>query len=125
MEGYPTALLDSSRLPAPKHKMKAVIKDVWKREPSLRDQLILAYLHLSHFQDGIGNLVLDCKIPAIKLGADGAPDLQALRQQAIEMAGPKGENLRQWTIWSKVSGSEMEILVQEWRAFESQAVSVR
>lgn len=30
MEQYPTALLDSSRLPAPKNKMKAVIKDVWK-----------------------------------------------------------------------------------------------
>ena len=121
MERHPTALLDSSRLPAPKHKMKAVIKDVWKREPRLRDQLTHAYMHLSHFQDGIGDTVLDCELPAVKVGADGAPDLEAVRQRAIEMSGPKGENLRQWTMWSKVSISEMEILLQEWRAFESQA----
>jgi len=101
--------------------MKAVIKDVWKREPRLRDQLTHAYMHLSHFQDGIGDTVLDCELPGVKVGADGAPDLEAARQRAIEMSGPKGENLRQWTMWSKVSISEMEILLQEWRAFESQA----
>lgn len=125
MERYPTALLDSSRLPAPKHKMKAVIKDVWKREPSLRGQLTHAYMYLRNFQDGIGDVVLDCKIPAIKVGADGAPDLEAMRQQAKEIAGPMGENLRQWIMWSKVSIAEMEILSQEWGAFESQAVSAR
>jgi hypothetical protein len=79
-------------------------------------------MHLSQFQDGIGDAVLDCKLPAIKVGADGTPDLEAVRQQAIDMTGPKGENFRQWTMWSKVSISEMEILLQEWRAFENQAL---
>jgi hypothetical protein len=119
MERYPTALLDSSRLPAPKQVLKTVIKNAWKREPSLRNQLECAYVHLSHFQDGIGDAVLDCNLPDVERGPDAAPDLQALQQQAIDMAGHKGENFRQWAMWSKVSLSEMEILLQEWQAFEN------
>ena len=123
MERYPpTALLDSSRLPAPKQKMKAVIKDVWKREPSLRNQLSLAYVFLGHFQDGIGDAVLDCKMPDIKVGADGTPNLLSAKQAAKEIAdGPQGEALRQWSMWTKVSLAEAETLLQEWRAFEAQA----
>jgi hypothetical protein len=121
MEQHPTALMDTSRLLAPKQRMKAVIKEAWQKEPGLRPQLAQAYLYLSHFQDGIGDVVLDSKFPATKTGADGAPDLEAVRQQAIELTGPKGENFRQWIEWSKLSLSEMETLSQEWRAFESQA----
>jgi hypothetical protein len=123
MEQYPTAFLDSSRLPAPKKKMKTAIMDVWKRERSLRGQLTHAYMYLSHFQDGIGDVVLDCKIPAVRVGADGAPDPDSLRQQAREIVG--SENLQKWIMWSKVSIAEAEILSQEWRAFESQAISDR
>jgi hypothetical protein len=122
MERYPTALLDTSRLPAPKQKMKAVIKEVWLREPALRGQLTHAYMHLSQFQDGIGDAVLDCVLPRDTVTTATAKDLDALRQQAIEMTGPKGENFRQWIMWSKVSISEMEILLQEWRTFEREAV---
>jgi hypothetical protein len=121
MEQHPTALMGTSRLPAPKLTMKAVIKEVWRQEPGLRPQLMHAYLHLSHFQDGIGDAVLEPKLPDIKRGADGSPDPEGVRQQAIDLAGPKGENFRQWIEWSKVSLAEMEILSQEWRAFESQA----
>jgi hypothetical protein len=81
-----------------------------------------AYLHLSHFQDGIGDAVLDSKLPELKKNADGTPDLEAMRQLATDLTtGPKSENFRQWTEWSKVSLAEMEILSQEWRALESQA----
>ncbi len=62
MERYPTALLDAARLPAPKQKMKTVIKEVWRQEPKLRGVLTQAYLHLSQFQDGIGDAILDCKL---------------------------------------------------------------
>lgn len=121
MERYPTALLDSSRLPAPKQQIKAAIKNVWKAEPRLRSMLAHAYLFLSHFQDGIGSAVLDCKIPAMKVGADGAPDRETVMREAREIAeGPTGENVRQWLMWSKVSLAEAEILSQEWRAFEAQ-----
>lgn len=119
MEQYPTALLDTGRLPASKQKMKVVIKEVWEREPKLRGFLTQAYLHLSQFQDGIGDAVLDCKIPEV--GAAGSHNLEALRQEAIEMSGAKGEAFRQWIMWSKVSMAEMEILSQEWERFERRA----
>lgn len=128
MERYPfTALLDTSRLPAPKQKLKAVIKEVWKTEPKLRNELAQAYLYLSHFQDGIGDVVLECKLPnrseerdrRILGGTASAHDLEVVRQEAREIAeGPTGENFRQWLMWEKVSQSEMEILIQEWASFQ-------
>ena len=101
--------------------MKTVIKEVWHQEPRLRPQLMQAYLHLSSFQDGIGDAVLDCKLPDINRRADGTSDLEALRQRAIDLAAAKGENFRQWIKWSKVSMAELERLSEEWRALENQA----
>jgi len=120
MERYPTALMGTCWLPAPKQTMKAVIKEVWRKDPGLRPQLMQAYLHLSNFQDGIGDAVLDSKLPDLKRRADGTPDLEMVRQQAIDLTGSRGENFRQWIKWSKVSLAEMEILAEEWRAFEDQ-----
>jgi hypothetical protein len=105
MEQYPTALLDATRLPASKQKMKEVIREVWREQPKMRGALTQAYLHLSQFQDGIGDaVVLDCKLPE--------------QMTPAELLGPEGENFRQWTVWSKVSLAEMEILKQEWENFE-------
>ncbi len=118
MEQYPTALLDSSKLPAPKHKMKAVIKDVWKREPRLRGPIKNAYTYLSHFQDGIGDTVLDFKIPALPVGANHDGIIQIAKES---VSGPHNKINEQWLMWEKISTSEMEILLQEWRAFEVQA----
>jgi hypothetical protein len=120
MERYPIALLDSARLPASKQTLKTVIKDVWRREPALRGQLAHAYLYLSHFQDGIGHDILDGKLPGNLSATD---DLEAIRQQAADLTGPKGEPLRQWIAWSKVSTAEMEILLQEWQAFEREVAA--
>ena len=120
MEQHPTALMGTFRLPAPKQMMKAVIKELWRQEPTLRPQLMQAYLHLSSFQDGIGDAMLDCKLPDINRPADSTPDLEALRQHAIDLVGSQGENFRQWIKWSKISLAEMEILSEEWRAFEDQ-----
>ncbi len=116
MERYPTALLDTTRLAAPKRKMKDIIKQVWREKPQLRGVLGHAYLHLSHFQDGIGDAVLDCKIP----DSHGSNlDFDALGRQAIEMSVEvQGDNLRHWLAWSKVSLAELEILRQEWANFE-------
>jgi hypothetical protein len=75
-----------------------------QEEPKLRGILMLGYLHLSHFKDGIGDAILDCKITA--------------EMSPAEMLGPKGENFRQWIAWSKVSMAEMEILAKEWEQFE-------
>lgn len=121
IERHPTALMGTSRLPAPKQAMKAVIKEAWQREPGLRSQLMHAYLHLSYFQDGIGDAVLDFKLSETNRNADGTPDLEAIRQSAIDLTtGPRGENNRQYFEWSKISLDEMKVLVQEWRAFENQ-----
>lgn len=121
MERHPTALMGTIRLPRSKVLMKDVIKVVARETPNLRRQLMHAYLYLSHFQDGIGDAVFDSKLPDIKRRADGTPNPEAAMQMAQEIAnGPKGENFRQWTGWSKVSLAEMEILSHEWRAFERQ-----
>ena len=125
MERHPTALMGTSWLPAPKQTIKAVIKDVWRQEPRLRPQLTHAYLHLSNFQDGIGDAVLDCKLPEINKRPDGTPALEAVRQLAVDISGPDGQNFRQWIVWSKVALAEMEILSEEWRVFENQASDQR
>jgi hypothetical protein len=109
MERYPTALMDSSRLLASKQTMKTVIKG-WRREPALFRQPSHANPYLSHFQDGIGNTVLDAKLLGDIVAAAAANDSDAVRRQAIELTGPKGESFRRWVAWSKVSTSEMEIL---------------
>ena len=105
MEQYPTALLDTARLLASKKKMKDAIKAVWHEQPKLRSSLAQAYLRLSQFQDGIGEtVVLDSK-----LSDDITPGA---------LLGRKGESFRQWSMWSKVSTAEIEILEQEWENFE-------
>jgi hypothetical protein len=127
MERHPTCLLDTSRLPASKQKMKAVIREVWQREPKLRDLLAHMYLYLSHFLDGIGDIVLDRKLPISEVAAPTGHDLEALKREAIEMPGPRSENVRQRLMWEKVSLSEMEILNQEWARFvrENDATRIR
>jgi hypothetical protein len=67
MERYPTALLDMTRLPASKQKMKEVIKEVWREQPKIRGALTQAYLGLSQFQDGIGHGVV-CVIASFRRG---------------------------------------------------------
>jgi hypothetical protein len=63
---------------------------VWREQPKMRAALTQAYLHLSQFQDGIGDaVVLDCKLPE--------------QMSPAELLGPQGGKLRQWTVWSKVS----------------------
>jgi hypothetical protein len=105
MEQYPTAFLDTAQLPASKQKLKDVIKEIWRQQPTLRAALSQAYLHLSQFQNGIGDaVVLDCKL---------SEDMTA-----AELSGPKGDNFRQWIEWSKISMAELETLRQEWENFE-------
>jgi hypothetical protein len=116
MEQYPTALLDTARLPACKQKMKDVIKEVWREQPKLRGTLTQAYLHLSQFQDGIGDAVLDCKVVEAGGAAAGSHDVETLQREAVAASGT--ENFRNWIAWSKVSMAEMEILTEEWDKFE-------
>jgi len=92
MERHPTSLLDSSRLPASKQKIKAAIKEMWQREPKLRHVLAHFYLYLSQFQDGIGGVAADCKPPS---------------------SGVPAERLT----WQNAFLSEMELLHQEWSKF--------
>src|SRR5579884_3401389 len=120
MEEYPTALLGTSKLPASKETIKNAIKQIWVEHPNLRGPLAAAYLHLCHFQDGIGDAILDCTIPDVPEISRLSRDPGAMKRVAITIAaGPEGESFRRWTDWSKVSIAEMEILAQEWREFEA------
>ena len=66
MERYPTAILDTSKLPLPKADMRRVFMDAWlaQTDEKMRTFLEIAYVHLSQFQDGVGDSSLDCKVPS-------------------------------------------------------------
>jgi len=112
MERYPTSLLDISCLPASKQKMKTAIKEMWQREPKLRYPLAQMYLYLSHFQDGISDIVLDCKPFSSNVAG-----LEPLKQEAPETIGRRSDDFQQRLTWEKFFSSEMETLKQEWAKF--------
>ena len=66
MERYPTAILDISKLPLPKANMRRVLMDAWlaQTDQKTRTFLEIAYVHLSQFQDGVGDKPIDCKLPS-------------------------------------------------------------
>jgi hypothetical protein len=66
MERYPTAILDTSKLPLPKADMRRVFMDTWlaQTDEKMRTFLEIAYIHLSQFQDGVGDSPIDCKVPS-------------------------------------------------------------
>jgi hypothetical protein len=66
MERYPTAILDISKLPLPKADMKCLFTHAWltQTDEKIRDFLEIAYVHLSQFQDGVGDKPIDCILPS-------------------------------------------------------------
>jgi hypothetical protein len=68
MERYPTAILDTSKLPLPKADMRRVFMEEWlaQTDEKTRTFLEIAYVHLSQFQDGVGDNPIDCKVPSDK-----------------------------------------------------------
>jgi hypothetical protein len=102
IERHPTAILDVSHLPLPKPTMKLALKITWKRARSdkLRAFAESAYLHLSHFQDGLGERVVDGALPE-----DGDPE------RACEILGA-------WVPWAARVGRESAALAAEFDAFK-------
>jgi len=116
IERHPTSVLDSSRLPASKQKMKVAIKQMWQREPKLRDLLAQMYVYLSHFEDGIGDTEHGCKLPISEVPlAAAVHNLEGRGEKAKEIAGTRGKDSR-WATSEKAL-SEKEILTQEWATF--------
>jgi hypothetical protein len=66
MERYPTAILDTSKLPLPKADMKCLFTRAWltQTDGKIRNFLEIAYVHLSQFQDGVGDKPIDCSFPS-------------------------------------------------------------
>ncbi len=66
MERYPTAILDTSKLPFPKAEMRRVFMDAWlaQSDEKTRAFLEIAYVHLSQFQDGVGAKPIDSRLPS-------------------------------------------------------------
>ncbi|MGE3623853.1 MAG: hypothetical protein AB7H77_08290 [Bdellovibrionales bacterium] len=115
MELRPAAMMGTARLRGSKQEVKEAIKDAWKQYPEKRRALAHAYVHLSHFQDGIGEEVLDCEMP----GGDAPQDVESARREIAEfLSGPKGRRNDEWIAWSKVAMAEAEILAQEFEEFE-------
>ena len=66
MERYPTAILDTSKLPLPKANMRRVLMEAWLAQTDQKTRAFLesAYVHLSQFQDGVGDKPIDYKLPS-------------------------------------------------------------
>ena len=66
MERYPTAILDTSKLPLPKADMKCLFTGAWltQTDEKMWDFLEIAYVHLSQFQEGVGDEPIDCTLPS-------------------------------------------------------------
>jgi hypothetical protein len=66
MERYPTAILDTSKLPLPKADMRRVFMDAWlaQTDEKTRTFLEIAFVHLSQFQDDVGDISIDSKLPS-------------------------------------------------------------
>ncbi len=66
MERYPTAILDTSKLPLPKADMKCLFTRAWlsQTDEKIRNFLEIAYVHLSQFQDDVGDNPIDCTLPS-------------------------------------------------------------
>lgn len=104
MRRHPHAMLDTARLPLPKPAMKLALKITWSRAPNDAGRRFAedAYLHLSHFHDGVGEAPIDAS-----LGED-AP------------AKPAGEALAAWLPWAALSGKDVVGLVAELKDFTRQ-----
>ena len=65
LERHPLAILDVNRLPLPKAEMKTALKLLWQLAPNeqRRNQVEVAYIHLSNFQDGVGDVPLEPIVP--------------------------------------------------------------
>lgn len=65
MERHPLAILDISWLPLPKAEMKKALRLLWQIAPNeqLRNQMEVAYIHLSNFQEGVGDIPLEPIVP--------------------------------------------------------------
>jgi len=95
IEKYPLAIFDVSMLPAPKTKMKTLLKTLYAKtdDEARANQIEIAFIFLSKFQDGVG------PIP-------------------IENSAHDVKKLDKWLPWEKLSFAEMEILLDEWKRFK-------
>jgi hypothetical protein len=105
LEKYPLSILDTSMLPIPKTKMKALLKTLYARasNPEQKNMLEKGFMFLSNFQDGVGATPISGKLST----GDAKANLKA--NMAI---------LEKWMPWEKLSFAEMEILLSEWTRFK-------
>lgn len=111
----PIAILDKSMLPAPKPVLKAMLREVWKAYPPIREAAEAGYMAMAQFQDGVGPD--PAVMPTLQKPPPGA-NLDMLRREAAEfLSGPTGTALDRWLTVSRLMMSETEVLAREWRAF--------
>jgi hypothetical protein len=112
IQRYPLAIFDSSRLPLPKSQMKLAIKAVWKavQDRTVREHLAVGYMHLSHFQDGIGDKLIEPPASA----NIGTKDLAKIKAwMASDAAKAYQSGLEVWMKWQEKVTKESEVLSAE------------
>ena len=92
MERYPTAILDTAKLPRAKQEMKRIFMDAWRKvgDQKLRTAMEIYFAHLSQFQEGVGDTPVEFEIPG-ELRAT-AKQVLAGDPAAIESMRKKGKN---------------------------------
>jgi hypothetical protein len=108
MEQFPTAFLDTSKLPLPKADMKTALKIVWITAPNdqMRNHVEVGFVLLSHFQDGIGDKPLKLQLP----------DVADLKKDADKHLAV----MDRWLLVEKKSQAEMTVLSEEFKQFKKQ-----
>ena len=105
MEEYPLAVLDTSKLPLPKPEMKTLLKVAWRMaaDDYMRDAVEAAYVHLSQFQDGVGDRPIEHKLP---------DEFDPKKVMAA---------LDPWLAWSDKTMDELKQLAAEFIEFKRQS----
>jgi hypothetical protein len=108
LEMYPVAICDTAMLPIPKAKMKELMKALYSKATNAAEQhhWEQGFMYLANFQEGVGSTPVDDPLQTAKT------------PQAIVAAEA---SLDRWMKWQKLALAEMDLLLDEWRAFKEGA----
>lgn len=109
LEQYPLAILDVSKLPLSKARMKTALQIAYRlaNDQHQRNALEVGYTHLSHFQDGVGDKPLDPTLPPL-IDPDKATEI-----------------LSAYVAWAEIMAAESKVLAKEFAEFKRKLASGR
>lgn len=107
LEKYPSSILDTTMLPVPKAKMKALLKGLYAKasSPQEANAFETGFVLLANFQDGVGAAPINGELPK------GTPTKASME---ADMA-----ILNRWMPWQEKAAAEMDLLLAEWKRFKA------